>query len=370
MKPLRMAVVGTGHLGRIHAQLAAAREDVELVAVVDPVESARNSVAEQVGAEPLADVAQLAGRIDAAIIATPTSTHHAVAMPLLAQGIHLLIEKPITPSVEQADELVAAAQRSGVVLQVGHVERFNPALERVRPQLEGPKYIEAVRVSGYPFRSTDVGVVLDLMIHDLDIAMWLAGSPVRQVEALGVSIFGQHEDAANCRLVFQNGCTANLTASRVSYRAERTVQVWTPTCFTTVDYALRTTTVVQPCAELLNHQFDLESLTPERRNELKAHLFDELFTKVTVEGAEGNALADEQRDLVESIRSGSAPRVTGGQARDVLAVAERILEAIAHHSWDGTTLGRTGPFAAPAASILRGPHWHLAGRQLEHREAG
>ena len=169
MRRLRLAVVGVGHLGRIHARLALGLENVELAAVVDPLEANRFQVAVDCGAQALADHRELIGRVDAAVIATPTRFHHQVGMDLLSHGVHLLIEKPLAGSLAEAEELAAEAQRRGLVLQVGHVERFNPAWSAALPHLRDPKYIEAVRCGPFSFRSTDIGAVLDIMVHDLDL---------------------------------------------------------------------------------------------------------------------------------------------------------------------------------------------------------
>ena len=185
MKPLRVAVIGAGHLGKIHARLAAGLEDIELVAVCDLVEGARNAVAQEANTRAVADYRSLVGEIEAAIIATPTTYHHAVGMELLGCGIPLLVEKPLALTAAEATDLVTLARQKGVTLQVGHVERFNPALTAVAADVRDPKYIEAHRTSGYTFRSTDIGVVMDIMIHDLDVVLSLAKSEVVDVQALG-----------------------------------------------------------------------------------------------------------------------------------------------------------------------------------------
>ncbi|MGD9636149.1 MAG: Gfo/Idh/MocA family protein, partial [Pirellulales bacterium] len=188
MTPLRIAVIGAGHLGRIHARIAAGIEDLKLVAVADPMDSCREAAAAEGKTRGVADYRTLIGEIDAAIIATPTNTHHTIGVELLSSGIPLFIEKPLAPHASAADELVNLARKQGLTLQVGHVERFNPALDWVAPEVRDPKYIEATRTSGYSFRSTDIGVVLDIMIHDLDIVLSLANSAVKEVQALGISV--------------------------------------------------------------------------------------------------------------------------------------------------------------------------------------
>ncbi len=374
MNTVRIAVIGTGHLGRIHARLAKSLQRAELIGIAEPVASARQAVAEEVGTQGFADYRELFGQIDAAILATPTATHHQIGMDLLNHGVHVLVEKPIAFDLGQADELIAAAHRQGVVLQVGHVERFNPALRRVLPHIHDPKYIEAKRLSSFPFRSTDIGVVHDLMIHDLDVILSLVRSPVTSVEALGVAVLGAHEDTANARIEFENGCVANVTASRVSYTSDRSTQIWCPDSFVSVDFAMRTTTVVEPREDILHRRFSLDGLTGEEKTHLKQHLFDELLKKETIEGAEGNALLDEQHDFVDSILSARAPCVPGEAGRDALALAQQILAQIDHHAWDGQSGGRVGPLVLPTVetSILRGPHWDRARQitQQRSRNAG
>ena len=377
MKNVKLAVIGAGHLGRIHARLVQQLEHVELVAVVDPVAAARNAMAEELGVQPYADYREILGKVDAAILATPTATHHEIGVELLQHDIHLLVEKPIALDTAEADDLVDTARRQARVLQVGHVERFNPALARVLPHIHEPKYIEAKRHSAFPFRSTDIGVVLDLMIHDIDVVLSLVRSPVRSVEALGMGVLTSYEDTANARITFENGCVASLSASRVSYESERSMQIWSAESFASIDFGLRTTTVVQPREDILQGRFSVDALSAEEQAHLKRHLFDELLKKETIEGAEGNALLDEQRDFVDSIRSARAPRVSGEAGRDALVLAQQILDQIAEHRWEGVSGSRIGPQALPpvaAAQILRGPHWDRARQTAEapqrHKEAG
>ncbi|MEZ6069782.1 MAG: Gfo/Idh/MocA family oxidoreductase [Pirellulales bacterium] len=348
MKKLRTAVVGVGHLGRHHARIMAGMDDVELVAVVDATPEARRSVAEQYGAEPLDDYRKLVGRVDAVVLATPTVTHHAIAGELLAAGVHLLVEKPLTPSSRAADELIAAARQRGLVLQVGHVERFNPAWEHAAELIEQPKFIETRRLSGYSFRSTDIGVVLDVMIHDIDLVLSVVDSPIERVEAVGASVLGDHEDVASVRLGFANGCVAALTASRVSYEMCRQTQVWTPERFVGVDFATREVVSCQPVASVAERQFQVANVAPDARLHLRDHLFAELLpvTRTTIEARD--QLTAELTDFVASVRTSRQPRVTGTAARDAIAVAERILAEIAAHQWTGTKGGPQGPLVAPA----------------------
>ncbi len=237
MSRLRIAVIGCGHLGSIHARLLNSLDDVDLVGVVDPIAGARQRVADECGCMAVEHWQQLDEPLDAAVVATPTVSHYDVARQLLERGVHLFVEKPVTATVAQANRLIAAARREERVLQVGHVERFNPAWNAVAPFLECPQHIDVVRAGTYTFRATDVSIVLDLMIHDLDLVLSLANSDVVDVEALGVALFGPHEDLAMARLKFANGCIANLKAYRVNYELQQTMQVFSRKAFESIDFA-------------------------------------------------------------------------------------------------------------------------------------
>lgn len=347
MSRLQLAVVGTGHLGKIHARLASAADEIDLKAIVEPDADTRQRVAEEFQTTPLADCRELFGLVDAAIVASPTSTHFEVVTELLRGGVHVLVEKPITTTVQEADELVSLARQQQLVLQVGHVERFNPAFTAVREKLEDPKFIEARRLSGYTFRSTDVGVVLDLMIHDLDAILSLVQSPVEDVQALGVSVMGHHEDVVNARLRFASGCIANVTASRVSYENQRAMQVFTPQACATIDFGNRQSTLVEPAETILERTFELNSLTASDRDDYRERLFSTLLNKQELPPQEVNAIEQEQLDFAQAIASGTEPQVTGRDGRDALAVAHEILAKVEAHQWDGSAGFRQGPLAMP-----------------------
>jgi predicted dehydrogenase len=332
--------------------VAANLPEARLVAVVDPVASAREQVATEVGAKALADFRDLIGLADAAIVATPTAMHHAVTRELLLSGIHVLVEKPITTTLAQADELVNLAERQQLVLQVGHIERFNPAFTAVSGRLSDPKYITARRLSTYTFRSTDIGVVLDLMIHDIDAVLSLVQSPVTRVEAVGISVLGNEEDIVDARLHFASGTIANITASRVSYEATRSMQIFTDQCCATIDFGNRTARVVEPTAEILNRQFDADALSSEQKNQLREHLFKALLVKSEVPVSDCNAMEQEQLDFVRAIRTGSEPQVSGGAGRDALAVAHEVIAQVAAHRWDGMSSRRMGPLAMPHSDSI------------------
>lgn len=353
MTRTRLAVVGTGHLGRFHSKLAAGLDQFDLVAVADPSEDNRNRVAEEAGTRGVADCRELVGQIDAAVVATPTVLHHKIVKDLLSQGVHVLVEKPVTSTLDEANDLVATADENGLVLQVGHVERFNPALTLAMPRLRDPKFLRSTRASGYTFRSTDVGVVMDLMIHDIDIVLSLVDSPVKSVDAIGVSILSSSEDLVTAQLGFENGCVAQLDASRVSYQMERTLQAFTDSGFVAVDFNTRQATSVEPRSDVLGRDFCVESLSSDQVEHYKAELFNELLVKSDDEAPAVNAIEEELKDFATAITTGASPRVPGSAGRDAVAVAEQVLQRVEEHRWDGHDLGRRGAFMTPAATPLR-----------------
>ncbi|MFO0819261.1 MAG: Gfo/Idh/MocA family oxidoreductase [Pirellulales bacterium] len=359
---LRVAVVGAGHLGRIHCKLLNLRQDVELVGIVEPIAAAREAASREFWAPGVSDFRALPRTIDAAIVATPTAQHHAIALQLLRHDIHVFVEKPLTRTVEEADELVDVAARRQRVLQVGHVERFNPALDAVRPHLGTPRYLEAVRTSNYTGRSTDIGVVLDLMIHDLDIILSLVREPVVEVAAFGCTVVGPHEDMAQARLQFANGSVANVTASRVSPQAQRSLQIYSDGAMASLDFGACAARIARPSDALLNGQFNVAQLDPTARLTLKDRFFTEILPTEELSVGKRNAIEDEQADFVQAIRDRRAPRVSGIDARRALDIAERILAQFASPA-------RHLPLAAPSTN-LRIPTTRLPIESQPLRKAG
>lgn len=361
--PLRIAVIGTGHLGRIHAKLLTTHHSPvtthsHLVAITDPSEQARSAVSTELKVPAYADYRELYGQIDAAIIAVPSRLHHAVAIDLLEHGIHVFVEKPITLTIADADDLIATAARRGLSLQVGHVERFNPAFTAVASQIQDPKYIDAVRSGPFTCRSTDVGVVLDLMIHDLDLALSLINDELVSVDALGAAVIGPNEDWAQARLTFAGGCVANFFASRVAWQAERSLQVITADSSASIDFNTRQAKLLRVGPQIQSGQIDVNQLDAASRTHLKDHLFEDYLPLADLPvNKDANPLLEEQRSFIAAIRNQAPVQVTGSDGRRALDVAERILTSIAAHHWEGTTAGPTGPRFQPRDSILRGPHW-------------
>ncbi|HEV3445319.1 MAG TPA: Gfo/Idh/MocA family oxidoreductase [Gemmataceae bacterium] len=349
MARLRVAVVGVGHLGKEHARILADLPDVELVGVADVNAEQSQTVARRLGCRAFANYRAFLHLADAAVIAVPTTAHHSVAAEFLRCGIPVLVEKPLAATLEEAESLVELGQRHRALIQVGHIERFNPALERLQEHALQPKFVQGERLGTFTGRSTDIGVVLDLMIHDLDVLVALVRSPVRSIDALGVSIFGGCEDVANARLSFANGCVANLTASRASYAAHRCMQIWGPEGFARLDFAKRHLTFVQPSEQVRRYGLDTRTLDPASRAMLKDELFGRHLEVLAFDcNPNADQLTGELKDFVRCVQEGRQPRVTGEDGRDAMALATRILKSIEEHQWEGHAAGAIGPTHLPA----------------------
>lgn len=314
--PLRAAVLGCGHFGRYHAEKYAAMDDVDLVAVVDHDIKAARAVAERHGVRAETDCSAILGSggeaVDLVSIATPTSTHEAVAIPFLERGIHALVEKPIAETLESADAMLAAAVKGGAFLQIGHIERFSMAYRAIRSRITRPLYIESYRIASFNPRIRDVNVVLDLMIHDIDMVLALIDSPLVRVDAVGAPVITKQEDIANARLNFENGCVANITASRVSDKTERTMRIFQPDSYTVVDF----------------HKGQIRHMTKGGKPLFPGYPGIQQY-KESFEAED--ALAAEIRAFVDSIRSGHPPQVDGMAGRNALDAAIRIGTSLREH---------------------------------------
>lgn len=305
MTALRTAVIGVGYLGNYHAQKYAAIPDSELVGVVDNDPARAAEIAVALGTQAYSDHRDLIGRVDAVSVVVPTQYHHAVARDFLAAGVHVLIEKPITVTIEEADDLIALADKNGLVFQVGHLERFNPVLMALGDVLQEPLFIESVRIAPFKPRGTDVNVVLDLMIHDIEIIQHIIKSPVERVDAIGAPVFTGEEDIANARILFRNGCVANVTASRISLKSERRMRIFQRNAYINLDFQNRKVLVAS--------KGDGE-LFPGVPN-----------VKVDVrELGEADALRSEIESFLSAIREGKPPQVSGLDGRMALETALKI----------------------------------------------
>lgn len=335
MNRIRLAVVGVGALGQHHARKLAAMERVDLVAVVDARREQGESVAAACGTTWLPHPGGLAGRIDAAVIAVPTEAHFAVAAPLLSSGIPVLIEKPIAVSLAESQALHELAEQHGTQIQVGHIERFNPAFEIVRQRVRNPKYIRCQRVSPYAFRSMDIGVVHDLMIHDIDLILALTQSQAVAVEAFGAVTIGPHEDFAVARLKLQSGTIVDLTAGRMCPHAERTLQVWDEAGYFSADLHQRRVSIFSPSAAVSADPSHIQDLIAAAENpmSLKPLVFQEWIRQEELTADNSDALEAELTDFVNYLHTGTSPRVTSIDAIRAMKIAERVLAEISVHSY-------------------------------------
>lgn len=313
-QPIRVAVVGVGHVGALHAQIYRRLRGVELVAVCDTHLKRANEIAQIAHCQAVRDAASLIGRVDAASLCVPTSLHYAVGRPLLAAGIHLLVEKPIATTLAQAQRLITQAKLRRLILQVGHVERFNPAIQAARAHLRHPRFIEVDRLSPYPFRGTDVSVVLDVMIHDLDVILALVRSRPVRIDALGVSVLSRSEDIANARITFASGCVANVTASRISDESLRRIRLFQEDAYFSIDYKQQTVELARKTASTIQRQTLPVQPRPPLDEELAA------FIRAVRTKRPPRLPAPRTRQVGVS--------VSGGEAKAALALALQIEQAM------------------------------------------
>jgi predicted dehydrogenase len=306
---LNVAVIGIGHLGRWHADKYAAAEHCNLAAVVDTDLDAARAVADKHGAEAMTNYQDTLAHIDAVSLVVPTSLHYEIARNCLEAGVHCLIEKPITESVEQAQTLIDIADRKNLVLQVGHIERFNPVMLDIDQLLEQPQFIESTRLAPFTPRATDVSVILDLMIHDIDIILDLISSPIQRISASGISVLSDEIDIANARLEFASGCVANVTASRISRKRERKLRLFQKDAYISADLQDKV-------------------LAVNRKGEQRAeHGFHEItHSEKTYD--DSDALNLEVLDFLQAIRTGGRPKVSGEDGRRALETAIEITRLI------------------------------------------
>lgn len=346
MSQLRIAVIGAGHLGRVHAKLLGQVDGAELVAISDPIESARLNAANLYSVPTFADYRECIEQVDAAVIAAPTDAHAEIAGELLKAGKHVLVEKPLTIDRDDANRISMLASSRKLTLQVGHVERFNPAFTALENLAVDAKYIEAVRASSFPGRCLDVGVVMDLMIHDLDLVLSMTEAAVKSVTASGMAVISNHEDLAEARIEFECGLVANLKSSRVSPTPARQMQVFSAGGFADIDFGAPALSVVRPCETVVTRSFDLAAET-ENPLDYSAKLFSERLRCETLDLEPRNAILDELHDFVISIQTGIAPTVDGVAGARAVDVAQRVLESIDQRAWySEATTAEIGPHAA------------------------
>jgi predicted dehydrogenase len=311
-QPIRTAVIGVGHFGKFHAEKFARLEGSNLVAVVDIDVERAKEIGESCGVEAIADYRDLYSRVDAVSVAVPTNAHFEVARDILDQGIHVLVEKPITDSVDAANELIETAERNNVLLQVGHIERFSGVYTSLAEHVSRPLYIECHRIAPFLTRGTDVNVILDVMIHDIDLILALVDAPVTSVSAIGAPVLSTSEDIANARLEFANGCVATITASRVSLKTERKMRIFQPDCYITIDF--KETTMARLSAEGTLGSSQLPKID---RSEWSYPETDSLELEIAA--------------FLEAVRGNASVPVDGAVGRNALQTAIMISDSLQAH---------------------------------------
>jgi predicted dehydrogenase len=330
--PIPVAVIGVGHMGRHHARLYNELPQSKLVAVVDHDADRAGQCAREYGAKALTSIAELPDGIRAASVAVPTSQHVEVAESLMRRGIAVLVEKPLAATAAEAERLLACTRQTGVLLSVGHTERFNPVVRAMQRLDIHPKYVETQRVSPFRFRSADVGVVADMMIHDIDIVLSMVRSPVVHVDAVGVNVLGRHEDVANARVTFENGAVANLVASRLALKTDRRIRVFSETAYLSVDYQRKSGIAITRDANL-----DILALARDKNLEDLSQMagldFGKLVKVEPLPVDDVEPLRAELEAFLESVRTGKPPAVTAEDGVAAVRLAEQIVDAVKQHKW-------------------------------------
>lgn len=309
MESVRVGVIGVGYLGKFHAEKYAGMEDVELVGVVDVVPELASSIAQKHGTKAYSDYRDLIGKVDAVSIVVPTPLHFTISRDFLEGNIHILLEKPMTETLEQADALIRMADERNLIIQIGHLERFNPAVMALNEVIDRPWFIESHRLALFNERGTEVDVVLDLMIHDIDIILSLVNSDVKGINAVGVPVVTSRIDIANARLQFESGCVANVTASRISMKNMRKIRIFQKDTYVSVDYAGRDVTIIGKKGQGV--ALPIPGMT----------MLHKTFEKA-------DALEAELAAFVDSVRTGRRPLVSAREGRRALQVAMDIIQDI------------------------------------------
>jgi len=327
VEPLRVIVIGGGRLGQFHAAKLAAHSDVRLVGIVEPSAERRGELSRE-GFPVFADPGRVPGEVEAAIVAAPTTLHGRIVRSLLADGIDVLVEKPIASSMAEARQMVALAKTGGRILQVGHIERFNPAFTVAEQNTSSPWLIEAVRCGPFTGRSLDVGVVLDLMIHDLDLILSLTNSFPTSITASGRALLGGSEDVAEARIEFENGCIAVLQASRITRQPRREMKIWSNGAIAQVDFAAGKVTLTHIHPDLQAGRFRAADLPAAELRRIQPQFHEVYLPEETIVCEKRDALAAEIADFVECVRTRRPPVVDGAAGLAALQIAEAINRAI------------------------------------------
>ncbi len=339
---VRTAVIGAGRMGKLHTRIYSQMEQVELIGVVDRDSKRAGEIACEYGTQAFADLAEVIDKVDAVTVSVPTEHHFSVAKPFLEKGIAVLVEKPLADSLPIAREMLELSRKNNCVLQVGYSERFNPVAQAMKRLNFKPRFIESNRISPFTFRSTDIGVVLDMMIHDIDIILSLAKSPIKSVSAAGVNVIGKHEDIANVRIIFESGCVANMTASRLALKTERKVRVFSEDAYLSLDYFKKTGTVISKAANIDILQEVRKHLDDNGELKLTGNDWTNMINVESLDIDDKEPLRMEQEAFIKAVQEKSRPEVSAEDAVQAMELAALIGEKIREHRWDDGTSADIG----------------------------
>ncbi len=325
MQKLKVAVIGVGHLGKEHARVYAGTPGVDLIGVVDLRQKQAEDIARMHNTRAFSHYRDVIGRVSAVSIAVPTKSHYAVAKEFLQHGIHVMIEKPMTGTVSEAQELIDISKSKGLVLQAGYIERFNPAISAFKKLAIKPKFIECHRLSPFTFRSADIGVVLDLMIHDIDIILHITGSQIKKIDAVGVNVISDKEDIANVRFQFANGCVANVTASRVSLTPMRKMRLFSEDSYISIDYQKKDALIYKKSPELTLNALNIAGMDVSSIADLKSYVFGDLLKIEHIKMDDYEPLKKELESFVQCIVEHKEPLVSGEDGLKAIEVANNVL---------------------------------------------
>lgn len=325
MSDLKVAVIGVGHLGKEHARIYAELPGVSLVGVVDVQPQQAEKIAQRYHTRYFSNYKEVIDQVEAVSIAVPTKSHYAIAKEFLQNGIHVMIEKPMTGTVQEAKDLIAMSKTKGVVLQAGYIERFNPAIDAIKKLAINPRFIECHRLSPFTFRSADIGVVLDLMIHDIDIILHVTGSKIKKFDAVGVNVISDKEDIANVRIQFQNGCVANVTASRVSITSMRKMRLFSEDSYISIDYQKRDALIYKKSPKLTLKALNFSEMDVSTIADLKSYVFGDLLKVEHVKMDDCEPLKKELSSFVDCVVGRKEPVVSGEEGLKAIEVANDIV---------------------------------------------
>ena len=328
MEKLKIAVIGTGHLGKEHARIYSEIPEVSLVGVVDIDKNTGEAVAQRCNTKYYSSFKDILNKADAASVAVPTKSHYEITKELLKNGIHVLVEKPMTGTVSEAEDLIKLSKETSTILQPGYIERFNPAIEAIQKLDITVKFIECHRLSPFTFRSADIGVVLDLMIHDIDIILDLSKSKVKKIDAVGVGVISDKEDIANARIQFENGCVANITASRVSFEPMRRIRLFSENSYISLDYQKQEALIYKKSPQLTLKSIDTESKGLSTITDLKNFSFGDMLKIERIKMNNQEPLRKELESFIDCVKNGKQPVVSGEDGIKAIKAATIINEEI------------------------------------------